>query len=73
MNYCLTIRFRLLIENLHSYVDEFINFVIHESSQGKDISSMCQELYVKECKWNATFKRGEKELTSDDIKMMLSM
>lgn len=63
----------LLIENLHSYVDEFIDFVIHESSKGKDIVGMCQELYVKECRWNAAFMKGGKELTGDDIKMMLSM
>lgn len=64
---------RLLIENLHSYVDEFINYVIHAASNGKDISSMCQELFVKECKWNAAFRKRKEAIIKDDIEMILSM
>ena len=64
---------RLLIENLHSYVDDFIDYVIYESSQNKDISTMCQELFVKECKWNAKFKKGKGELLKEDIELMLTM
>lgn len=64
---------KLLIENLHSYVDEFINYVIYASSQNKDISSMCQELFVKECKWNRAFKKGKDALTTEDIELMLSI
>ena len=47
----------LLIENLYSYVDEFISYMIHCMANGKDINGMCQELFVKECRWNAAFPR----------------
>ena len=40
----------LLIENLYSYVDEFISYMIHCMANGKDINGMCQELFVKECR-----------------------
>lgn len=63
----------LLIENLHSYVDDFLKYVIHEASNGKDISSMCQELFVKECKWNVAFRNRKEPLTKDDVQLMLSM
>ena len=63
----------LLIENLHSYVDDFLNHVIHEFSNGRDISSMCQELFVKECKWAALFGRRKEQITSNDIKEILQM
>lgn len=63
----------LLIENLHSYVDEFLAYAIHSLSIGHDIESMCQELFVKECKWNATFQKGKKEMDVDLIRAMLSM
>ena len=64
---------KLLIENLHSYVDEFINYIIYALSQSKDISSMCQELFVKECKWNRAFQKGRDVLTSYDVELMLSI
>jgi len=64
---------KLLIENLHSYVDDFIEYVIYASAQKKDISSMCQELFVKECKWHASFRRGRDILTKEDIECMLTM
>lgn len=63
----------LLIENLHSYVDDFLNHVIHEFSNGRDISSMCQELFVKECKWAALFGRQKEQITTNDIKEILQM
>ena len=64
---------KLLIENLHSYVDDFIDYVIHASSKNRDISSMRQELFVKECKWHAEFKKGREMLTKEDIVFMLTM
>lgn len=45
----------LLIENLHSYVDEFIEYVFISVSRGNTIKSMCQDLFIKECQWNAQF------------------
>ena len=63
----------LLIENLHSYVDDFISYTIHSMAEGKDINSMCQELFVKECKWNASFMRLKDPVNSEQIDYILSM
>lgn len=63
----------LLIENLHSYVDDFISYIIHSMAKGKDINGMCQELFVKECKWNSTFPRLKDAITADQIKYTLSI
>lgn len=62
----------LLIENLHSYVDEFIEYVFISVSKGNTIESMCQGLFIKECQWNAQFSRDKNELNSDTITAMLS-
>ena len=63
----------LLIENLHSYVDDFISYVIHGVAEGKDINAMCQELFVKECEWNSKFQKVKDPITLKQIKYMLSM
>lgn len=63
----------LLIENLHSYVDDFLSYAIHTLSKGHDVDSMCQELFVKECQWNAVFQKNNRQLDSDLIKEMLSI
>lgn len=63
----------LLIENLHSYVDDFISYTIHNMAKGKDINGMCQELFVKECRWNADFPRKKEAISSDDIKYILAI
>lgn len=64
----------LLIENLHSYVDDFLYYTISSISNGKSILSMCQELYIKECKWHSNFAKNKKNiLTKEDIEMMLSI
>ncbi len=47
--------------------------MLYESSQNMDISTMCQELFVKECKWNAKFKKGKGEILKEDIELMLTM
>ena len=62
----------LLIENLHSYVDDFLAYTIHSLSQKKSIELMCQELFVKECKWNASFPRQKDSITREQIKYILS-
>ncbi len=62
----------LLIENLHSYVDEFIESVFVSVSKGNTIESMCQGLFIKECQWNAQFSRNKNELNSDIITTVLS-
>lgn len=63
----------LLIENLHSYVDDFLSYAIRNLSDGHDIESMCQELFVKECRWNNTFQKKSRPLDSNLILQMLSM
>ncbi len=63
----------LLIENLHSYVDEFIEYVIHSVKNGHTIESMCHELYIKECNWNTQFAQNKsKNLDSELIENILS-
>lgn len=63
----------LLIENLHSYVDDFLTYTIHGLSRKKSIHLMCQELFVKECKWNASFPRQKGNITKEQIKYILSL
>ncbi len=63
----------LLIENLHSYVDDFLSYTIHALSKKKTIDSMCQELFVKECRWNAMFPKQKDPITPSQIEYMLSM
>lgn len=41
----------LLIENLHSYVDDFLEFIIRSYSEGYNLESMIQDLFSKECEW----------------------
>lgn len=62
----------LLIENLHSYVDEFIEYVFNSVSKGNTIESMCQELFIKECQWNAKFSRAKIDLNAEIITEILS-
>ena len=61
----------LLIENLHSYVDDFLSYAIHTLAEGHDIESMCQELFVKECEWAATFQRKKQPIDDALIKQIL--
>lgn len=64
---------RLLIENLHSYVDDFLSYSIRSLSERHDIESMCQELFVKECRWNKYFQKNNRQLDVDLITQMLDM
>jgi hypothetical protein len=63
----------LLIENLHSYVDVFLSYAIHSLAEKKNIETMCHELFMKECKWNASFPRNKEPLTKEQIQYMLSL
>ena len=63
----------LLIENLHSYVDDFLSYILNHMAKEKNIDSICQELFVKECKWNALFSCKKESITVDQIEYMLSM
>ena len=40
-------------------------------TEGHDIESMCQELFVKECEWAATFQRKKQPIDDALIKQIL--
>lgn len=63
----------LLIENLHSYVDDFMSYLIHCLSEGATVSRMCQELFSKECEWLAEFSNSRAGMTSEVICKMLAV
>lgn len=63
----------LLIENLHSYVDDFLSYVIHSLSKGNNVNSMCQMLFAKECEWVSDFSNRKIEMSSEVINKVLSM
>ena len=63
----------LLIENLHSYVDEFFSYTIHCLSNGHNVESMCQELFAKECDWIADFSNNKAKMSPEMISKMLSI
>lgn len=63
----------LLIENLHSYVDDFLSYSIHTISKGHDINSMCQELFSKECEWVSEFSGKKNAIDVNMISKMLAL
>lgn len=62
---------KLLVENLHSYVDDFLDYVVYSFGAGFDHVTMCQELFAKECEWREHFSNKKAVLTVDLIKEML--
>lgn len=63
----------LLIENLHSYVDDLLSCTLQAYSEGKSFESMCQELYSDECEWIETFgSRRVTKNTKEIIKQALA-
>ena len=63
---------KLLIENLHSYVDDFLDYTIKNLSNGNNIDGMCQELFSKECEWNEILKNNKAKVDPDIIKRILT-
>lgn len=64
----------LLIENLHSYADDFLEYTIESLSRNRSIDNMCQELFVNECDWISDFSRNKsKELSKNDIVKILAI
>lgn len=62
----------LLIENLHSYVDDFLEYTVHYLANGYTLESMRQELFSHECEWMEQFQRSkEKTLSEKIIRKML--
>lgn len=62
---------KLLIENLHSYVDDFLNYTVFSLSKGNSLGSMCQELFSKECDWLTVFGNKKATMSSDIINTLL--
>ena len=63
----------LLIENLHFYVDVFIEHIIHSMKKGEDYTTMCQELYINECDWVCKFSKNNSVIDKDTISEMLNV
>ena len=63
----------LLVENLHSYVDDFLDYVIQARRQGFNQTAMIHELYAKECEWQKNFQSRSASLSRELIGEMLSM
>ena len=63
----------LLIENLHSYVDAFLEYSINNLANEHTIESMCQNLFIKECKWVSNFRKNKQAIDESKIEMMLSI
>ena len=64
---------KLLVENLHSYVDDFLDYVINMMSKGCSLPVMCQELFVKECEWKEKFQPSKAVLTVELVDEMLRL
>ena len=62
----------LLIENLHSYVDDFLSYSISSLANNNDIEAMCQELFITECTRRAQFQKGKQKMGVELIKEMLN-
>ena len=82
---CVSVRFRTTVSRScivpqkkvpvpgKKYVDDFLSYSIRSLSEGHDIESMCQELFVKECRWNTYFQKNNCQLDGDLITQMLDM
>lgn len=64
----------LLVENLHSYVDDFLNYSLQMLSKGHSLDSMCQELFVKECIWEKNYSANKGiPLSAEHINALLNI
>ncbi len=50
----------LLIENLHNYIDDFLEYSFKSISDGHSIESMGLDLFAKECDWVSCFSTNSK-------------
>lgn len=62
----------LLIENLHSYVDDFIDYMIHSFIESKGMELIYQELFLKESEWIANMNVKKASVDSETIDYLLS-
>ena len=63
----------LLIENLHSYVDEFLDFFMENLANGVNINTMSQKLYVEECEMVNNFSKKKELVNKETIEKILSI
>lgn len=61
----------LLIENLHSYVDDFLEYTVQNMAKGHTINSMCQNLFAKECEWLADFSNKKNNYDEEKVQRIL--
>lgn len=61
----------LLIENLHSYVDDFIDYMINSFVQDAGKELIYQELFAKECEWLTRMNVKNKAIDEETIEYML--
>ena len=61
----------LLIENLHSYVDDFIDYMINSFVRGAGKELIYQELFAKECEWLTKMNVKNKTIDEGTIEYML--
>lgn len=61
----------LLIENLHSYVDDFLEYTVQNMANGHTINSMCQNLFAKECEWLADFANKKENYDEEKVQRIL--
>ena len=52
----------LLVENLHTYVDDFLQYAIQSLAKSHSLESMCLELFAQECEFMEQFQRGKEKV-----------
>ena len=62
----------LLIENLHYYVDDFLDYVMEALSNGLPLYNMELDLFVKEQEWMKYFDKKKEPIVKEDICYILS-
>lgn len=62
----------LLVENLHDYVDVFLNHVIKFIASDGTLAEVKNELFMAECEWN-NFKNKQSDVNVEMIDYILSM
>ena len=62
---------KLLVENLHAYIDDFLDYTIQASADKWTIESMYQEAIVQESAWLDLFGGKKEKISSIHIEQML--
>ncbi len=62
----------LIIENLHSYVDDFLDYMIDGFAEGKSKDIIFQELYLREFEWDAKMNVKNDKVDEETIKFIFS-